>query len=112
MTDILRQLEETIRRRIHAGDAEQSYVAQLSNSGLNKILEKIGEESIETILAAKDATCERSRNDLINEVADLIFHVLVMLVELDIPFNQITKTLENRMGISGIEEKATRGRKE
>jgi len=60
-----------------AADPDSSYVAKLYHKGLNKILEKIGEESIETIIAAKDfksEACEDHKNDLIYEVADLWFH--------------------------------------
>lgn len=112
MTDILTQLEATIAERIRSADSQSSYVAQLSQHGLNKILEKVGEESIETILAAKDAHNDQTQEHVVNETADLVFHLLVMLAELGIPFEEVTNTLARRMGVSGIEEKAARGRKE
>src|SRR5690606_40864755 len=62
--------------------ADSSYVASLYHKGLNKILEKVGEESVETILAAKDAAISGDCSDLIYETADLWFHSLVMLAAL------------------------------
>lgn len=109
MTDILRQLADVLATRKGA-DPDSSYVASLHHKGLNKILEKVGEECIETVLAAKDA--ERSGNpaDVIYETADLWFHTLVMLNELNIHPDQVLDELARRMGLSGLAEKAARGR--
>ena len=90
---------------------ESSYVAKLHAKGLNKILEKVGEESIETVIAAKDAgssNTTESRAEVIKETADLWFHTLVMLSHLDIPAAELLKELEGRFGTSGLEEKASR----
>ena len=109
MSDVLSALQATIKQRMAAGD-EGSYVASLHREGLNKILEKVGEESIETILAAKDAKASGDNSALVYETADLWFHSLVMLSELDISVAELLTELERRMGTSGIEEKASRSK--
>lgn len=89
---------------------EDSYVASLYGKGLNKILEKIGEEATEVILAAKDASPKTaaSQDALVNECADLFFHTFVALSYLDIPLEEVFKTLAQRQGLSGHAEKAAR----
>ena len=84
-------------------------VASLNANGLNKILEKVGEEAIEVVLAAKDAELAAASNDrVINEVADLVFHTLVMLDRLGISHNEVLDALASRQGLSGLQEKASR----
>ena len=78
MSDTLSRLAEVLEQRKQAG-AESSYVASLHAKGLNKILEKVGEECTETLLAAKDCQHSEDKSDLIYETADLWFHSLVML---------------------------------
>jgi phosphoribosyl-ATP pyrophosphohydrolase len=107
MSDVLEQLAETLAQRRH-GDADQSYVASLHQKGLNKILEKVGEEATEVILAAKDLQPSGDQDALVGEVADLLFHVLVMLSHLDIKHEEVLQCLQDRFGISGLEEKASR----
>ena len=90
---------------------DSSYVAKLYHKGFNKILEKVGEESIESILAAKDFKAEPqedNKNDLIYEVADLWFHTIVMLGYFDIEPQIILNELARRQGLSGLVEKANR----
>lgn len=112
MSDVLQRLAEVLAQRKQA-DPETSYVASLHQSGLNKILEKVGEEAIETILAAKDAfgtdTASYERQELIQETADLWFHSLVMLSHLDIDTSELLTELDRRFGTSGFAEKAARG---
>ncbi|MEM8593383.1 MAG: phosphoribosyl-ATP diphosphatase [Pseudomonadota bacterium] len=108
MNDILRNLTDLLETRKHAGEHEQSYVASLHKKGLNKILEKVGEESTEVILAAKDAEHTHNTQDVINETADLWFHSLVMLSHLGESADPVLKELERRFGLSGLEEKANR----
>ncbi len=103
MTDVLSELEKILKSR-RSADPDTSYVAQLHNKGLNKILEKVGEEATETIIAAKDG----DRNEIINETADLWFHSLVMLDHMDISVSDVLHELERRLGVSGLEEKASR----
>jgi phosphoribosyl-ATP pyrophosphohydrolase len=104
---ILKQLAEVLEQRKQAS-ADESYVAGLHHKGLNKILEKVGEESVETILAARDAEQTGDNSKVVYETADLWFHSLVMLSHLDIDVDEILKELERRFGLSGLEEKANR----
>lgn len=107
MSDILQQLAVILQERKQA-DPDSSYVAQLHHKGLNKILEKVGEEATETLLAAKDAAISGSKDEVIAETADLWFHSLVMLSNLDIDHQDVLNVLARRMGISGLDEKANR----
>lgn len=107
MRDILQELAQVLEERRHA-DPSSSYVAQLHAKGLNKILEKVGEEATETLLAAKDAALSGATTEVIAETADLWFHSLVMLSHLDIKPDQVLDELGRRMGISGLAEKASR----
>ncbi|MFX7686505.1 phosphoribosyl-ATP diphosphatase, partial [Acinetobacter baumannii] len=81
------------------------YVASLYHKGLNKILEKVGEECTETLLAAKDAERSGSVDDLVYETADLWFHTLVMLSQLNAHPDQVLNELARRFNLSGLEEK-------
>ena len=93
--DILRRVAQVIDSRKNA-EPDTSYVASLHHKGLNKILEKVGEEAVETILAAKDAASSGDAHDVIYETADLWFHSLVMLSALNLE-NSKLKTLETDM---------------
>ncbi|AEF53517.1 phosphoribosyl-ATP diphosphatase [Marinomonas posidonica] len=106
-TDVLAELAATLEQRKNAS-ADSSYVASLHAKGLNKILEKVGEESIETIIAAKDAVTSGDKSDLIYETADLWFHTLVMLSHLDMGPDAILDELARRFNLSGLDEKASR----
>ena len=81
-------------------EGEKSYTKYLFQEGINKILKKIGEETSETIIAAKDASSGAGAEDynvlLVAEVADLFYHVLVMLAELDIKYSDIEEELAKR----------------
>jgi phosphoribosyl-ATP pyrophosphohydrolase len=107
MSDVLEQLAATLQQR-RGADPDTSYVASLHHSGLNKILEKIGEEATEVILAAKDMQNGEGRTELVGEVADLWFHSMVMLSHLEVDISEVTECLRARFGTSGIEEKAAR----
>ena len=116
-TLILQQLDNVLVERKQA-DADSSYVASLYACGLNKILEKVGEEATESIIAAKDpdncneqtdaAQYNDARNELIYEVADVWFHTLVGLAWFDIESEAVLTELGRRFGLSGIDEKAAR----
>ncbi|MCM2972293.1 MULTISPECIES: phosphoribosyl-ATP diphosphatase [Larsenimonas] len=106
--DILERLADVLNERRH-GDPDHSYVAKLHQKGLNKILEKVGEEATETILAAKDAHLgSAEKASLVSETADLWFHSLVMLSHLDISHQDVLNELARRFDVSGLEEKASR----
>jgi len=107
MNTILSQLDTILAARKSA-DADKSYVASLHSKGLNKILEKVGEECTETLIAAKDAEQSGDNKDLIAETADLWFHSLVMLSHLGENADSVLAELARRFDISGLEEKARR----
>jgi len=104
---VLAELTRVLEARRH-GDADTSYVAGLHRQGLNRILEKLGEECTETLLAAKDAERDGNTSALIAETADLWFHSLVMLSHLGESADAVLAELARRFGISGLDEKASR----
>ena len=97
----------TVLEARKAESPDDSYVASLYAKGLNKILEKVGEEATEVIIAAKDVH-DDGRDKLIGEVADLWFHSLVMLAHLDLGPDDVLAELDRRFGTSGHDEKAAR----
>ncbi len=101
--DILLRLTAVLASRKDA-NPESSYVADLYHKGLDSILKKIGEESAETIIAAKSG----DKQQIVHETADLWFHCLVMLAQQNIDARLVLEELERRSGVSGIEEKAAR----
>ena len=110
MNDVLERLGGVLEQR-KAAAPETSYVASLHAKGLNKILEKVGEEATETILAAKDAQSSGETQDLIYETADLWFHSLVMLSHLGESPDAVLQELARRFDLSGLTEKASRSDK-
>ena len=104
--NVLAQLGRIVQERKNA-DPSSSYVASLYHKGLNKILEKVGEEAFETVLAAKDAS-ETDTQDLIYETADLWFHAIVMLGQFNVPPQAVLDELSRRFDLSGLVEKASR----
>lgn len=107
MKDVLTQLGDILEQR-KAATSEKSYVASLHEKGLNKILEKVGEEATETILAAKDAQSSGDNSEVIYETADLWFHTLVALSHLGERPEAVINELARRFDVSGLEEKASR----
>lgn len=79
-------------------DPEKSYVASLYAKGEDKILEKVGEEAIETILAHKSG----DKSQIIYETADLWFHSIVALAEKEITVDEVFNELSNRYGKTGL----------
>jgi phosphoribosyl-ATP pyrophosphohydrolase len=102
--DILDRLAETLEARKLA-DPQSSYVAKLYAKGLDAILKKVAEEAAETIMAAKDGVREK----VVYETADLWFHSLVLLAQQGIHPSEILNELARREGLSGLDEKASRG---
>lgn len=102
--DTLSRLEQTIAGRLTSGEAAASYVAHLSTRGLPVIARKVGEEAIETVTAALAGT----REELVGEIADLLFHLLVLLAAKGVPLSEVLAELERREGTSGLDEKASR----
>ena len=104
MNDTLSRLAEVLEQRKQA-DPDSSYVAKLYAKGLDAILKKIGEEATETVIAAKDG----DRDKIIYETADLWFHCMVLLAHQGLHPADVVSELERRFGLSGLEEKASRG---
>ncbi len=107
MSDILERLGDVLDARKSASP-DSSYVSSLYLKGLNKILEKVGEEATETIIAAKDAERSGNNENLVKETADLWFHTLVMLAHAGERPESVLRELNNRFNISGLDEKASR----
>lgn len=103
MTDTLKSLEATIAAR-RTGDPASSYVAKLSQSGRNKIAQKLGEEAVETVIAAM----EGDPDHVTSEAADLLFHLLILLADGGVALADVMAELDRREGVSGLAEKATR----
>ncbi|MFM9076341.1 MAG: bifunctional phosphoribosyl-AMP cyclohydrolase/phosphoribosyl-ATP diphosphatase HisIE [Bacteroidota bacterium] len=89
--DELAILEQTIRDRI-AGADENSYTSRLVRSGINKVAQKVGEEAVELVIEAKDDDKEK----FLNEGADLVFHLLVLLQAKECSLEDIRKVLQER----------------
>ncbi len=102
-SQILNELANELEQRKSAESAD-SYVASLYNRGTDTILQKVGEEAIETIIAVKSGV----KKDIVSETADLWFHTLVMLAEQGLGPDDVLSELERRFGTSGHEEKASR----
>jgi phosphoribosyl-ATP pyrophosphohydrolase len=83
---------------------ETSYIAALYAKGRKKIAQKVGEEGVETAMAG----VMNDRNDIINESADLLFHLLILLADANIPLEDVLSEMQRREGTSGLEEKALR----
>lgn len=100
---VLTRLEATIATR-RAGDPAASYVARLNARGLPVMARKLGEEATEAVVAALAGT----REELVGEAADILFHLLVLLGAKGVPLSDVLAELERREGTSGIVEKASR----
>ncbi len=101
--ETLARLEQTIASR-RAASPDESYVARLHAKGLEKIAQKVGEEGVETVIAALSG----ERQELIGEAADLLFHLLVLLGAKDVALEEVLAELDRREGMSGLAEKAAR----
>ena len=101
--DKLSRLAATIAAR-RSADPDSSWVAKLNARGVPVIARKLGEEAIETIVAALSG----SREELVGEAADTLFHLLVLLDAKGVAWEEVLAELERREGTSGIAEKASR----
>lgn len=102
--DALTVLENVVQNRLSDANHANSYVASLAAKGRKKIAEKVGEEAVETIIAA----LTEDDKALVGEASDLIFHLTIMLAERDLSWSDIAQELTRRHGTSGIAEKAAR----
>ena len=102
-SSVLERLFAVIESR-RGGDADSSYTAQLLAGGTERIAQKLGEEAVETVIAATTGKGER----LVGESADLLYHLLVLWADAGVTPEQVWAELARREGTSGIAEK--RGR--
>lgn len=103
--DVLSRLVRTISARRESA-AGASYTRQLLDAGPERCARKFGEEAVEAVIAGVGGT----NAQLTAEAADVIYHLLVLLEARGLAFADVTKVLEDRMGTSGLAEKAGRGR--
>jgi phosphoribosyl-AMP cyclohydrolase / phosphoribosyl-ATP pyrophosphohydrolase len=89
--DFLQTLETIIASRREA-DPKESYTARLFESGVRRIAQKLGEEGVELALAAADG----ERDEVVNEAADLVYHLLVLLNARGITLTDVVAALESR----------------
>ncbi|MDG5751662.1 phosphoribosyl-ATP diphosphatase [Qipengyuania sp. XHP0211] len=101
--DTLTRLETTIANRRDA-DPDTSYVAQLNHRGVPVMARKLGEEAVETCVAALSG----SREELVGEAADVLFHLMVLLGAKEVSLAEVLAELDRREGTSGIDEKNSR----
>jgi len=101
----LEQLQQLIQSKKDS-DPSLSYTAKLFSQGIEEIQKKFGEESIELIIASN----QNNRNNIINETADVLYHLLVLLSEKSISLKEVFEELERRSSMSGLEEKANRSK--
>lgn len=101
--DTLIRLESVIRTRRQA-DPDSSYVAKLRAKGRSKMAQKLGEEAVETVIAALSG----DKAELTGEAADLLFHLVALLADCDVSLADVCAELDRREGVSGLEEKASR----
>ena len=101
----IHDLAATIDARAASG-GEGSYTLKLLNKGPEHCAKKLGEEAVETVIAA----VENDREHLISESADLLYHLLVVLKSRGVTLAEVEAALGNRTSMSGLEEKASRKR--
>jgi phosphoribosyl-ATP pyrophosphohydrolase len=101
----IHDLATTIDARAASG-GEASYTRKLLDKGAEHCAKKLGEEAVETVIAA----VENDRGQLIAESADLLFHLLVLLKSRGVSLEEVETALEKRTTMSGLDEKAARKR--
>ena len=102
-SEVVARLEATLKARAGA-DPASSYTAKLLAGGPALAGKKFGEEAVETVIAA----IEDDRASVTGEAADLLFHLAVLLADMDLSFADVFAELERREGVSGLDEKAAR----
>lgn len=90
-SNFILELEDIIHRRVEERDSS-SYTVSLIEKGINKVAQKVGEEGVEVVIEATNGTRDR----LINESADLIYHLLVLLRAKELPLQEIADCLKER----------------
>ncbi|KQS71944.1 phosphoribosyl-ATP pyrophosphatase [Rhizobium sp. Leaf371] len=100
---LLSDLEAIVAERAKASP-ETSWTAKLVEQGQARAAKKLGEEAVETVIAAISG----DRKELVSESADLLYHLMVVLKIADVPLQEVLEELEGRTVRSGLEEKASR----
>jgi len=100
---VLERIYGVIQNR-RGADPETSHVARLFQKGTRKIAQKVGEEAVETVIAAMS----QKRKDIIGESADLMFHLLVLWADAGVRPQDVWAELARREGVSGVDEKKKR----
>jgi phosphoribosyl-ATP pyrophosphohydrolase len=101
--EILAELADAVASR-RTTPPDQSYTAKLLSQGIAKCAKKLGEEAVETALAAVTG----DKPHVTAEAADVFYHLLVLLEAVDVPLADVMRELERRKGVSGIAEKSAR----
>lgn len=96
MSEVFQKLYSTVQSR-RENPAQGSYTAYLFDSGLDKILKKVGEECSETIIAAKNG----NNIELVGEISDLIYHLIVLMVQSGVTLTSIEEELGKRAAVTG-----------
>lgn len=96
MMDVIQGLYETVEDR-RAHPKEGSYTNYLFEQGLDKILKKCGEECAEVIIAAKNG----EKKEIVMEISDLVYHLMVLVAQQGIPLSDIAAELEKRSEKTG-----------
>ena len=104
--DVLSRLAAVIGQR-RAESASKSYTRELIDAGPERCARKLGEEAVETVIAA----LSQDGRALTREAADLLYHLLVLLEVKRVPLRDVLAELQSRMGTSGLAEKAARANK-
>lgn len=100
----LEKLADVIAKRAANADPESSYVAKLLSKGGARAGKKVGEEGVEVAIAS----ARNNKKEVINESADLLFHLLVLWQAHDVTADEVMNELVRREGVSGIAEKKAR----
>jgi len=102
-------LEELNARLLERAKAspDESYTAKLVAAGPARAAKKLGEEAVEAVIAA----AQNDRPELVKESADVIYHLLATLIAADVPLDDVMAELDRRTAQSGLQEKASRGKK-
>ncbi|MDQ6434191.1 phosphoribosyl-ATP diphosphatase [Mesorhizobium sp. LHD-90] len=100
----LSDLEKIVAERAASGDSSSSWTAKLVAAGMDRAAKKLGEEAVETVIAA----VRGEPADLVAESADLLYHLMVVLTIAGVPLADVLAELERRTGQSGLAEKASR----
>ena len=103
--EFLAQLADEIAKRRN-DSPDLSYTAKLLSQGIEKCAKKFGEEAVELVLAAM----KQDKAHVTSEAADVLYHLLVLLAASNVSLNDVMQELERRKGVSGLAEKASRGK--